>query len=327
VRPRPLMRPAWGAPTPRLQAAMTYRVQLDIYTGPLDLLLYLVRRNEVDIANLPIAAITHQFLEFLDVLEILDLDLVGEFVVMASALVEIKSRLVLPGPEEPPEVATDDEDPRSALVLQLLSYKQFKDAARLLDRQSADWQQRYPRLSDDRPRQTSDPATDLIKEVELWDLVSALSRVLRANTAHSPKSIVYDDTPISRYIEIIRERVQAEQRVSFSSFFAGTNLRSKIVGIFLAILELLRHYGFRAEQPEPYGEIWVLPPLAGTEIDSPPPEEIAREFDGGGDEAALAAAAISGELATAEPGVGVEDLVAPDTASDASGRSTDASAA
>ncbi len=242
------------------QEVMDYRVELDAFSGPLDLLLYLVRRQEVDILNLPVAEITARFLEFLEVLQVLDLDLIGDFVVMASSLIEIKSRLALPGPDEPPELVEPDEDPRADLVRQLLEYKRFKDAARRLEEQAADWQQRYPRLTDDRPRGGNDPSRDLIKEVELWDLVSALSRVLRKNSESAPATVVYDDTPIAVYIERIKARVLAEQRVAFSSFFTGTNSRSRIVGIFLAILELLRHYKFRAEQPQEYHEIWVLPP-------------------------------------------------------------------
>ena len=245
---------------------MTYRVELDLYSGPLDLLLYLVRRQEVEIVDLPIAAITHHFLEFLEVLELIDLDLVGDFVVMASTLCEIKSRMVLPRAEEvEPEVTAVEEDPRSDLVRQLLEYKKFKDAARLLEEHAAEWQERYPRLTDERPLHGGDPSTDLIKEVELWDLVSALSRVLRHNPARPETAIVYDDTPISTYIERIRARVLAENQVAFSSFFAGAFLKSRIVGIFLAILELLRHHGFRAEQPVEFGEIWILPP--GSEND------------------------------------------------------------
>jgi len=237
-----------------------YRVELDDFEGPLDLLLYLVRRQEVDVLEMRIAEITAQFLEFLEVLQVLDLDVIGEFVVLASTLVEIKSRLVLPQAEQVPEELQTDADPRTELVQQLLEYKRFKDAARLLEDQSAQWQQRYPRLADDRPPSGNDPALDRIKEVELWDLVSALSRILKSNTDTAPTSIIYDDTPIAVYIERIRDRVLAEGRVPFTAFFAGTNLRSKIVGIFLAILELLRHYSFRADQPVPYGEIWVLPP-------------------------------------------------------------------
>jgi segregation and condensation protein A len=251
---------------------MDYRVELDAFSGPLDLLLYLVRRQEVDILDLPIAEITARFLEFLEVLEVLDLDLIGDFVVMASSLIEIKSRVALPGPETAAELVEPDEDPRADLVRQLLEYKRFKDATRLLEDQAAEWQKRYPRLSDDRPRGGGDPASDLIKEVELWDLVSALSRVLRKNTESAPATVLYDDTPIGVYIERIKARVQAETRVTFSSFFAGKKSRSQIVGIFLAILELLRHYKYRAEQPQEFHEIWILPPLPGAVPESPPVE-------------------------------------------------------
>lgn len=240
-----------------------YRVQLDLFTGPLDLLLYLVRRNEVDIAQLPIAKITGQFLQFLDVLEFLDLDLVGDFIVMASSLVEIKSRQVLPRAEEeetPAEVALAD-DSCSELIQQLLEYKKYKDAAIALEHQASEWQERYPRLSDDRPTSAKDHGADPIKEVELWDLVSALSRVLQKKHVEETSSIRYDETPIATYIERIGARVRESGRVSFSEFFEGSNLRSKIIGIFLAVLELLRHHGFRAEQPCDFDDIYVLPPL------------------------------------------------------------------
>lgn len=240
-----------------------YRVTLDIFSGPLDLLLYLVRRHEVDIVDLPVAPIAVQFHEYINVLELINLDLVGDFVVMASTLAEIKSRMVLPRPEEEQEVATPLEDPRSDLVRQLLEYKKFKDAAKLLDDHASQWQEHYPRLADDRPTVTNDPAQDHIKEVELWDLVSALSRIIRHNVNTNPKTIVYDDTPISVYVQRIYNRVQEQGRVQFSDLFEGTNLKSKIVGIFLAILELLRHYKLRAEQPTPYGEIFVIGPKDG----------------------------------------------------------------
>ncbi len=243
-----------------------YRVELDAFTGPLDLLLYLVRRNEVDLVDLPISTITRQFLDYLLVIEFLDLDLIGDFVVMASALVEIKSRLVLPRNEEEAVEEVVDDDPRSDLIQQLLEYKRYKDAATALDAQAAEWQNRFPRLADERPTRGRDHAADPIKEVELWDLVSALSRVLQKKIVEETSAIRYDETPIAVYVERIGERVREAGRVPFSEFFAGTNLRSKIIGIFLAILELLRHHQFRAEQPADFGEIFILPPFeaAGT---------------------------------------------------------------
>ena len=240
-----------------------YRVELDLFTGPLDLLLYLVRRNEVDVRELPIAALTKQFQEFLEVLEFLDLDLVGDFVAMASTLVEVKSRLVLPQPEDEEQpVETDGaDDPRSGLVERLLEYKRFKEAATALEERAAEWQERYPRLSDDRPGAGRDPASDRIKDVELWDLVSALGRVLQRKEVDEQASIRYDDTPIQVYVDEICALVRREGEVRFTSLFDEETLRSKIVGMFLAVLELLRHHGFRAEQPVPFGEIIIRPPL------------------------------------------------------------------
>lgn len=243
----------------------TYRVELDLFTGPLDLLLYLVRRNEVDILDLPIARITEQFQEYLEVLEIIDLDLVGDFVVVASSLAEIKSRLVLPTQqEEQPaeERPLDGDDPRSELIHRLLEYKRFKDAARELEERAAEWQERYPRLSDDRPAVGKDPAADRIKEVELWDLVSALGRVLKQRQEVGESRIQADDTPIRVYVERIGTRVRQEGETRFSSLFGEETNRSRIVGMFLAVLELLRHHGFRARQPEDFGEIWIAPPAS-----------------------------------------------------------------
>jgi segregation and condensation protein A len=237
-----------------------YHVELELFSGPLDLLLYLVRRHEVPIVDLPIAAITAQFQQYLDVLEFIDIDFVGDFVVMASTLVEIKSRQVLPRPEELPETEIA-EDPRSELIRQLLKYKKFKDAALALEERAAQWQERYPRLSDERPTQEKELAADFIKDVELWDLISALGRVIQKKAIEQQQSIRHDETPIGVYVDRIGERVRQEGRVPFSVFFEGANHRSKIVGIFLAVLELLRHYSFRAEQPVEYGEIWILPPM------------------------------------------------------------------
>ena len=239
--------------------SVDFEVDLDLFHGPLDLLLYLVRRNELDALEVAVARITEQFVEFLDVLEAIDLDLVGEFLVAAGALLEIKSRLALPQPEveDEPELI---EEPRGELVRHLLEYRKFRNAATALEERAAQWQERYPRLSDDRPRQSKDISTDHIKEVELWDLVSALSRILRKQTVAGDAKIRYDETPVAIYVERIGKQVRQEGRVPFSGLFETTSRRSRIVGIFLAILELLRHHGFRAEQTEEFGEIWILPP-------------------------------------------------------------------
>ncbi|MEZ6067716.1 MAG: segregation/condensation protein A [Planctomycetaceae bacterium] len=255
-----------------------YRVQLDIFSGPLDLLLYLVRRSELDVLDLPVARITEQFNDMLNVIEFIDLDLAGDFVMMASSLTEIKSRLELPRADELPEDEhpLGDDDPRSELIERLIEYKRFKDAANQLEERAAEWQDRYPRLADDRPRTSKDPASDRIKEVELWDLVSALGRVLRHKEVEQQTKIRYDETPVAVYVDRIGSQVRREGEVKFSTLFEGENERSRIVGLFLAVLELLRHHHFRAEQPSEYGEIWIRPPLESGEAPPPPATDVTQ---------------------------------------------------
>jgi len=247
----------------------TYRVEIDFFKGPLDLLLYLVRRDELDPRNLPLARIVHEFDRFIELLEFLDLEMIGDFVVMASTLAEIKSRLVLSVPEEEdiPDGEIVDDDPSSDLIKRLLEYRKYKQAASALEEHAAEWQERYPRLSSDRPRVGNEPAADLIKEVELWDLVSALARVLEKKIIEQETKIRDDDTPISVYVEQVATLVRQQERVAFTSLFEDATRKSQIVGIFLAILELLRHHGFRAEQAADFDEIWVLPPLSDVSRD------------------------------------------------------------
>jgi segregation and condensation protein A len=264
------------SPAGQRMSTSEYRVSLDLFGGPMDLLLYLVRRNEVDILDLPLAKITAQFLEFLEVLQFLDVGQASEFVATASTLVEIKSRTVLPRQEEEEAPAEEplDEEPHNDLVHKLLEYKRLREASQALEAQAALWHERYPRLTDERPRHGRDLADDLIKEVELWDLVSALARVLRRRTVEHETSVRYDDTPISVYIERVADRVRREGRVAFSALFDAATKRGVIVGLFLAVLELLRHHAFRADQPVDYGEIWILPPAAEAE-QSPAPSPAA----------------------------------------------------
>lgn len=223
----------------------------------MDLLLYLVRKHEVDILEIPIAKITEQYLAYLEVLEQLSVNDVGDFLVMASTLVEIKSRMVLPSCGEEEEAV---EDPRQDLVQQLLDYKKYRDAASLLEERSRTWQQRYPRLSDDLPPRERDLSAEPITELELWDLVSAFSRVMRDSAAAQPSSIVYDDTPQHVFMERIYTRIMADGQVRFTELFRPGMHKSTLIGLFLAILELVRHHGVKFEQGDLFGDILLLPP-------------------------------------------------------------------
>lgn len=238
-----------------------FRIDLDLFRGPLDLLLYLVRKHEVEIVDIPIATITDQYLEYLAVIERLDVNAVGDFLAMASLLIEIKSQQVLPRSDE---VEDAIEDPRQELVRRLLDYKKYRDAASILEERSRTWQQHYPRFSTDLPQHQRDPSGEPIQEVELWDLVSAFGRIMRETEAAKPSSIVYDDTPIHVHMARIHARLLEKGRLSLGELFDPTMHRSKLVGIFLAILELVRHHRIRVEQNTLFGEIWILPSLEST---------------------------------------------------------------
>ncbi|HEX5471150.1 MAG TPA: segregation/condensation protein A [Lacipirellulaceae bacterium] len=236
---------------------MQFRVDLDLFRGPLDLLLYLVRKDELDLSELKISSVTEQYLEFISVLEQIDVDAVGDFLEVASLLIEMKSHSVLPGEEE---IAEELEDPRQDLVRRLLEYKQYRDAASILEERSREWHERFSRLANDLPGRKDSPDDQPIQEVELWDLVSAFGRVLKAKHAvRGPESIRYDETPIHVYMQRIDERLRRECRVPFTHFFEDTVHKSKLVAMFLAVLELVRHQHARAAQPELFSEIWLEP--------------------------------------------------------------------
>ena len=234
---------------------MKFRVDLESYRGPLDLLLYLVRKHEVDVVDIPIATITDQFLQHISVMEQLDVNSVGDFLEMASTLIEIKSRMVLP---RGGEVQEEIDDPRQELVRRLLEYKRYKDAASMLEERNRQWQNRFPRLSDDLPPRHADPADQPIQEVELWDLVSAFGRILRETDATRPSSIVYDETPIQVYMQRIYTRLREAGELKFTSLFEADMHKSALIGIFLAILELVRHHKVRVRQEQLFGEIDLI---------------------------------------------------------------------
>jgi segregation and condensation protein A len=242
---------------------MDFRVDLDSFRGPLDLLLYLVRKHEVEIVDIPIALITDQYLKYLAVLERLDVGAVGDFVAVASTLIEIKSQQVLPRGDE---IEDAIDDPRQELVRRLLEYKKFRDAASILEERSRNWQQRYARLGNDLPPRERDIAEEPIHEIELWDLVSAFGLIVRDTEASKPSSIVYDDTPIHVFMERIYAQASERGHLNFHDLFQPGMHKSTLVGIFLAVLELVRHHRLRVEQNELFGEIWLFP---RTDVDEP----------------------------------------------------------
>jgi segregation and condensation protein A len=179
---------------------------------------------------------------------------------MAATLMEIKSKLLLPRPET--EDGEADEDPRLELVKQLIEYKKYKEAAALLKEQAEKQLTRLPRQAVERP--ALDPAQQPLRKVELWDLVSAFGRLMRETIALAPKHIILDDTPIHVHMERILQRLEQRGRLSFAELFIPPHTRGRLLGVFLAILELIKAGKIQAEQPQPLGDIWIVPapPLA-----------------------------------------------------------------
>jgi segregation and condensation protein A len=232
---------------------MDYLVELDVFRGPLDLLLYLVKRNEVDICDIPIAKITEQFLEYLAVLEIIDVERAGDFLVMAATLMEIKSRFLLPQDETGTE---EQADPRMELVRKLVEYKKFKEAALHLEARAERQWYRIPRQPVEWPAGPN-PAEQPLRQVELWDLVSAFGRLMRETLALEPQRITVDQTPVHAHMESILARLRQERRLAFSKLFTPPHTRARLVGLFLALLELIKNCRIIAEQPESFAEIWL----------------------------------------------------------------------
>lgn len=229
-----------------------FRLTTPDFSGPMDLLLYLVRKHEVPILELSVSSIIDQYLAAMDVLREIDINGVGDFLSMATLLMEIKSQEMLPG-----EVAIEEEieDPRQELVQHLLAYKEYYDTATELERRSRQWQQYYPRVANDLPRRATSAADAPIAEVELWDLVSAFGRLIREASPSRAHQVVYDDTPISTHMTNIYTRLRDAGRLGFRDLFEPGQHKTTMIGIFLALLELVRHEYAVVEQQQLFGEI------------------------------------------------------------------------
>jgi len=220
-----------------------YRVNLEIFAGPLDLLLYLVRKEEVDIYDISIAKITDQYLTYIEMLKSLNIDLAGDFLVMAATLMEIKSAMLLP--KASPEQLADDDltDPRAELIRQLLEYKRFKDAANLLNAAADEHRQRFSRpdtvIERLKPEPEAEPQLD-IEQVSIWDLLEAFDAICRATGAGRDISHIKDDAPIDLYQIEVLHRLQTEGPMTFERIFESKRSRVVMIGLFLALLELIR---------------------------------------------------------------------------------------
>ncbi len=239
-----------------------YRVNLDIFAGPMDLLLYLVRKEEVDIYDISIAKITDQYIQYIEMLKSLDIDLAGDFLVMAATLMQIKSAMLLPKAEPDSALIGEEDmaDPRAELIRQLLEYKKYKDAANLLNAAADEQKERFPRPGTivERLKPHAEPEID-IEQVSIWDLLEAFDSICKATGTIGDISRIKDDTPIDLYQIEILHRLQTEGPMTFERLFeSGTN-RLAMIGLFLALLELIREKLVWAKQQASSSSIYLRP--------------------------------------------------------------------
>ena len=236
-----------------------YEVHLENFTGPLDLLLHLIKKNEMDIYDIPIADITAQYLQILDTMQTLNLNVAGEFLLMAASLVHVKSRLLLPKVVDE-ESEEEEDDPRAELVRRLLEYQKYKQAAVALDER--------PKLHDDVFSRFAPEPEVLEKsdggfmEVSLFDLLAALQDVLAQNPQPAFHEVDLEQLSVTDRINAIMDRLQGHQSLAFDELFSAGTDRRDIVVTFLAMLELVRMRMIRLMQNQRFGTIWLSASVA-----------------------------------------------------------------
>ncbi|WP_180994126.1 segregation/condensation protein A [Bacillus sp. Marseille-P3661] len=244
---------------------MEYNVKIDAFEGPLDLLLHLINRYEIDIYDIPMAQITEQYLLYIHAMQELQLDIASEYLVMAATLLAIKSKMLLPKSEDTiaEELGYDseelEEDPRDELMRRLLEYRKYKEAAIQLKEYEKERSQLYTRPPGNLAPYISDQSENPISDVSLYDMLSALQHLLKKKKLKEPKmtKIQRQEIPIrQRMEEILKELDQANGRMNFYSLFP-INDRSHIVVSFLAILELMKKNAIKCEQEKNFEDIFI----------------------------------------------------------------------
>lgn len=233
-----------------------YKVRLDIFEGPLDLLLYLIKKDEVDIHDISIERITKQYLDYINTFKMLNIDLAAEFIVMAANLMYLKSRTLLPRPEQPPEEDAEDDDPRWELIRQLIEYKKFKDAAGFLSLREMELEGHFAHQPDQGEKPVEEVAP--LAEVSIFDLIRAFQNVLkRFEESHDFGDIIDDRFTVSDKIEFLLNAFQPGEARRFDTLFATATTKSEVIVTFLAMLELMKLNQFVVRQSMLLGDIVI----------------------------------------------------------------------
>ena len=235
-----------------------YKVKLDVFEGPLDLLLYLIKRDELDIYDISIERITKQYLEYLDAFRLLNIELAGEFIVMAANLLYIKSRTLLPADLQMAEEDAEEDDPRWELIRQLIEYKKFKEAANHLRECEAAQENLFARIPA-APELEPDGANLLVEEVGIFDLIRAFQNILKRRTADQEdlREIFEENFTVADKIDHVLRLIDSGVSIKFEEMFPERATRTEIVVTFLAMLELIRMKQLRVRQDQHFGEIWI----------------------------------------------------------------------
>jgi segregation and condensation protein A len=235
-----------------------YKVKLDIFEGPLDLLLYLIKRDEVDIYEISLERITKQYLEYIEAFQLLNIELAGEFIVMAANLLYIKSRTLLPVDLQMADEEADEDDPRWELIRQLIEYKKFKEAAGHLREREAMQENLFARVPAS-PDLESDPANLMVEEIGIFDLIRAFQNILKRRTPKEEdlREIFEENFTVGDKIDHLLRLTDAGVSLKFEEMFPERASRTEIVVTFLAMLELIRMKQLRVRQDQHFGEIWI----------------------------------------------------------------------
>jgi segregation and condensation protein A len=264
-----------------------YKVQFEVFEGPLDLLLYLIKKEEVDIYEVNLTQLASRFIEYIETMRLLDLEIAGEFLVMAATLMYIKSRELLPKDQQVQTDGEDDgEDPRWELIRQLVEYKKFKDAAGKLQEMELRQEGIFPRLP---AKLEFERDTTVIKaEASIFDLVNAVNNILkRFSQKEDLREIFEDKWTVSEKIEQIRRSISSRPRLKFSELFEDATSRTEVVVTFLAMLELIRLRVLVALQSEEFGDIELgRGTQAGPSLNAAAPETNAWALDAANTETA-----------------------------------------
>ncbi len=234
------------------EGTSSYSVKLDVFQGPLDLLLFLIKRDKIDIYDIPIAHITKQYLEYIELMKELDLEIAGEFIVMAATLMRIKVRMLLPKTQDEEE----EKDPRDELIPALLEYRKFKEAAQILKAKGEEQSSWFPRTDFSFLNQL--PEDEVLVEASLSDLIFAFKGILETQPKETFHTIDYPKVNMAERIEYILNRLAQKDGVVFTELFSDTPIKLVMVVTFVAVLELIRLQKIYIRQTKHLSEIWVF---------------------------------------------------------------------